>query len=137
MKLAQFAPLARVADVRFFSLQRYVEAREAEIPPDGMNLIDWTAEFSNFNDAALMHHLDLVITVDTSVAHLAGALARPTWVLLPFSSDWRWLVEREDSPWYPTMRLFRQTSRGDWAGVIDRVAQAIRDLAGRHSGIQS
>jgi ADP-heptose:LPS heptosyltransferase len=67
-------------------------------------------------------NMDLLITVDTMAAHLAGALARPVWVLLPAEADWRWMVERDDTPWYPTMRLFRQSSPGDWAPVIARVA---------------
>ena len=69
--------------------------------------------------AALMQQLDLVIAVDTAVVHLAGALGRPVWVMLPFSPDWRWLLDREDSPWYPTMRLFRQPSFGDWPAVVE------------------
>ena len=75
--------------------------------------------------AAAIAALDLVITIDSSVAHLAGALAKPTWLLTPWVSDWRWLLDREDNPWYPTMRLFRQTSPGDWAGVMRRVAEAL------------
>ena len=70
-----------------------------------------------------------MITVDTSVAHLAGALGRPVWVLLPFVPDWRWLLNREDSPWYPGMRLFRQTSPGDWAGVFKRVTETLTTTA--------
>jgi ADP-heptose:LPS heptosyltransferase len=73
--------------------------------------------------------MDLVISVDTAVAHLAGALGKPVWVMLPFASDWRWLLEREDSPWYPTMRLFRQQQIGDWEGVIQRVKIALRNWA--------
>ena len=91
-----------------------------------MELIDYMVELDDFADtAALVANLDLVIAVDTSVAHLAGAMGKPVWVLLPYAPDWRWLLEREDSPWYPTMRLFRQKSRGDWGEVIDRVAQAL------------
>lgn len=75
-----------------------------------------------FEDAAaVMESLDLIISTDTSVAHLAGALARPTWILLKHVPDWRWLIGREDSPWYPTARLFRQRRRGDWQEVIDRL----------------
>jgi ADP-heptose:LPS heptosyltransferase len=72
-----------------------------------------------------------VISVDTAGTHLAGALGRPVWTLLPAAPDWRWLTEREDTPWYPTMRLFRQQAPGDWAGVIARVARALGDLAVR------
>ena len=71
--------------------------------------------------AAVMETIDLVISCDTSVAHLAGALGRPTWVALKFSPDWRWMMNRDDSPWYPSMRLFRQTAPGDWDGVFDRM----------------
>jgi len=75
--------------------------------------------------AAAIAQLDLVITVDTSIAHLAGALGKPVWVLLTFLPDWRWMLHREDTPWYPTMRLFRQTQPDDWEGVLDRVSQAL------------
>ena len=77
--------------------------------------------------AAIMMNLDLVITSDTAVAHLAGALGVPVWVALPFSPDWRWILDRDDSPWYPTMRLFRQKSPGDWAGLLDKIAAALRE----------
>ena len=73
-----------------------------------------------------MSNLDLVITVDTAVAHLAGALGVPVWVALPLVPDWRWLLEREDSPWYPSMRLFRQSAWGDWPGVFERLTEALR-----------
>ncbi|HTV47862.1 MAG TPA: glycosyltransferase family 9 protein, partial [Phycisphaerae bacterium] len=99
---------------------------QAKTPPAGMELIDWTAELKDFADtAALIANLDLVITIDTAAVHLAGALGKPVWTLLPFIPDWRWMLEREDSPWYPTMRLFRQSIRGDWDGVIKRVAEAL------------
>jgi ADP-heptose:LPS heptosyltransferase len=76
-------------------------------------------------------HLDLVITVDTSLAHLAGALGKPTWVLLSYANDWRWLVDREDSPWYPTVRLFRQSRPGDWQPVVERIRVELARLADR------
>jgi len=86
------------------------------------DIIDLTSDLVDFTDtAALIACLDLVITVDTSVAHLAGALGRPTWVLLPYTPDWRWLLDRDDSPWYPSMRLFRQTESREYESVIDRV----------------
>ena len=74
--------------------------------------------------------MDLVITIDTSVAHLAGAMGKPVWVLLHYNSDWRWLLDRDDSPWYPSARLFRQQQIGDWAGVIDRVGSELRSVIG-------
>ena len=83
--------------------------------------------------AALVEQLDLVITVDTAFAHLAGALARPVWVLLPLNCDWRWLRERSDSAWYPTMRLYRQRVLGDWSGVMEQVARDLDILAASSS----
>ncbi|PWC40975.1 glycosyltransferase family 9 protein, partial [Azospirillum sp. TSO35-2] len=80
--------------------------------------------------AAIMAGLDLVVCVDTSVAHLAGALGRPVWVLVPFAPDWRWMLDRQDSPWYPTMRLFRQSHPGRWDDAMDRVEDALRHRAG-------
>ena len=88
--------------------------------PEGTPLVD---------TAALLAELDLIITVDTSIAHLAGALGRPAWVLLPFAPDWRWQLVREDSPWYPTLRLFRQSRPGDWPSVIARVRTELEALA--------
>jgi ADP-heptose:LPS heptosyltransferase len=91
-----------------------------------LNLTNWTADLHNFDDtAALIDNLDLVISVDTSVAHLAGALAKPTWLLLPVIPDWRWMLNRSDSPWYPTMRLFRQTKPGDWSSVVSEVVKLL------------
>jgi ADP-heptose:LPS heptosyltransferase len=87
---------------------------------------DFAAELTDFAEtAAAVENLDLVIAVDTAVAHLAGALGKPVWTLLPFAPDWRWLLGRDDSPWYPTMRLFRQSKPRDWAGVIKRVRKAL------------
>jgi hypothetical protein len=99
-----------------------------------MELIDVTGEIRNFADtAALIANLDLVISIDTSVAHLAGAIAVPVWVLLPVVPDWRWLLGRGDSPWYPTMRLFRQEKLHDWPGVIDKVRGALSEISGENS----
>jgi Flp pilus assembly protein TadD len=126
MRLEQFAPLAAAKNVRFYSLQIGPAADQARRPPPGMQLIDFTNDLHDFADtAAMMANLDLVIAVDTSVAHLAGAMARPIWVLLPFMPDWRWMLHREDTPWYPTMRLFRQKTRGDWDEMMGRVAQSL------------
>jgi ADP-heptose:LPS heptosyltransferase len=95
-----------------------------------MALVDFTADLSDFADtAALAANLDLVITVDTSVAHLAGALGKPVWVLSRHDGCWRWLDGREDSPWRPSMRLFHQRAPGDWDEVVARVAQALEGLS--------
>jgi hypothetical protein len=123
MNLAQFAPLSSIESVAFYSLQKGPASAQATAPPAGMRLIDWTADLTDFADtAALIQHLDLILTVDTAVAHLAGAMAKPVWLLLPWIPDWRWMLERSDSPWYPTMRLFRQSKLGDWPQVLQRVA---------------
>jgi ADP-heptose:LPS heptosyltransferase len=92
-------------------------------------LHDWAPQLTDFTDTAhLIHQLDLVISVDTAVAHLAGALGKPTWLLLPHNADYRWLRDRDDSPWYPGMRLFRQAQLGDWASVIQQLRAALDQL---------
>jgi ADP-heptose:LPS heptosyltransferase len=92
----------------------------------GRPIIDLENHFEDFADtAAAMMNLDLVITVDSAVANLAGALGVPAWVLLPYSPDWRWLLDREDSPWYPMMRLFRQSERGNWEEMIERATSRL------------
>jgi tetratricopeptide (TPR) repeat protein len=129
MALAQLAPLAAVPGVSFVSLQLGEAAQEPR--PQGLPLVDPTADLGDFADtAALVTNLDLVITVDTAVAHLAGALGRPVWILSRFDGCWRWLEGRDDSPWYPTARLFRQRAPGDWAEVVERVATSLRAFAG-------
>ncbi len=129
--LPLLAPLAEVPDVSYYSLQKGVAAQQAQNPPCGWRVTDCTADLADFADtAALIANLDLVIAVDTAVAHLAGALGKPVWVLLPFSPDWRWLLGRSDSPWYPTLRLFRQPRRGDWTGPIEEVARELRGVVG-------
>jgi tetratricopeptide (TPR) repeat protein len=121
--------LWQVAGISWFSLQ--VGDRSGDISSLGgvkvADLSPWLADFAE--TAAAVCHLDLVISVDTSVAHLAGSLARPTWLLLRYAPDWRWLIEREDSPWYPTMRLFRQRKEGDWSCVAREVAAALAQMA--------
>ncbi len=130
VKLASLAPLADIPGVSFISLQKGAAATEAMSPPPGMKLSDWTGELEDFaHTAALIAALDLVITVDTSVAHLAGALGKPVWVFLPFAPDWRWLLGRSDSPWYPTMRLFRQPRPARWDPVITEVRYALETFA--------
>lgn len=130
LTLEMLAPLGAVPGAAFVSLQKGPAAQQARTPPPGLALDDPTADLVDFADtAALVAALDLVIAVDTSVAHLAGALGKPVWVLLPEMPDWRWLLGRADSPWYPTARLFRQPSRGAWEPVVQAVADALRTLA--------
>ncbi|MFQ5935085.1 MAG: tetratricopeptide repeat protein [Acidiferrobacterales bacterium] len=121
--LGDMAALARTPSVRFYSMQKGPAAADIGQAPKGMKIVDCARELGDFADtAALIANLDLVISIDTAVAHLAGALGRPVWTLLSYPSDWRWLVGRDDSPWYPSMKLFRQTQAGDWGPVIQRVA---------------
>jgi tetratricopeptide (TPR) repeat protein len=125
-RLAELALLAAVPDVTFYSLQLGAGSEQAGSPPSGMRLIDVTDRIHDFADtAALIEQLDLVISIDTAVAHLAGALGKPAFVLLPFAPDWRWLLERSDSPWYPSMRIFRQKQPGDWGEAMIRIHAAI------------
>jgi tetratricopeptide (TPR) repeat protein len=120
--LDTLSPLGQHGGIAFYSLQKGRGAEEAKHPPADMHLIDYTAEIESFSDtAALIEQLDLVISVDTAVAHLAGALGKPIWTLLPTEPIWQWMLNREDTPWYPTMRLFRQPSPGDWESVIAKV----------------
>jgi tetratricopeptide (TPR) repeat protein len=124
--LSTFAPLAAVPAVRFYSLQKGPSAKEAHHPPPGMDLVDLDPHIQDFSDtAAAIMNLDLVVSIDTSVVHVAGALAKPVWTLLhPFIGH-MWMAGRDDSPWYPTMRLFRQPSPGDWESVMRKVAEEL------------
>ena len=131
LHLRSLAPLAAIPGVEFVSLQLGPRAAEAQSPPAGMAVLDLTAGIADFDDtAALVAGLDLVIAVDTSVAHLAGALGKPVWLLSRFDACWRWLAGREDSPWYPGLRLFRQERPGEWGPVIARVAAELARFAG-------
>jgi hypothetical protein len=126
MRFEDVAPLAGVPGIRWISLQKDEAGAPHRTPAVGMEISDWTGEFQDFSDtAALVANLDLVVTIDTSVAHLAGAMGKPVWTLLSFMPDWRWFDGRVDSPWYPTMRLFRQNRRGDWESVVKEVAAAL------------
>jgi hypothetical protein len=116
-------------DAVFVTLQPDVRAEDVTTLKDCGNIIHLGHELKNFSDtAALIANLDLVISVDTSVAHLAGALGKPVWIILPYIPDWRWLLDREDSPWYPTARLFRQNQSRTWDDVILRVRGALKDF---------
>ena len=126
-----------VPGVQWFSLQVGAGQDEARQPPPGMTITPLSDGFTDFADtAAALMHLDLVIAVDTAVAHLAGALGRPCWVLLPaYKPDWRWLAGRTDSPWYPgVMRLFWQPRMGDWAPVVQALAQALGERVAQTPG---
>ncbi|WP_250499142.1 tetratricopeptide repeat protein [Caballeronia sp. GAWG1-5s-s] len=128
--LSSFIDCLQIPGIEFFSLQMGgPEAELTQIPPH-LRPVDLMSGVTDLADtAALIEQLDLVISVDTSVAHLAGALGKPVWILLRFAGDWRWLVGREDSPWYPSARLFRQSRPDDWSDVIAKVGQCLRELA--------
>lgn len=131
MTLADLAPLA-LPGVTFLAVQKGPKAIEAKTPPAGMSIVPLDGEIKDFEDtAAILSIADLLISVDSSPIHLAGALGRPAWVMLPFVPDWRWLQERDDTPWYPGMRLFRQQAPGDWSGVVNRMAGTLADFVGR------
>lgn len=135
LSLDMFQPLAAIPGVIFYSLQKGPAAAEAARAPKGMRLVDVARELEDFSDtAALISQLDLVVTIDTAVAHLAGAMGKPVWTLTHWPPDWRWLVGRDDSPWYPTMRLFRRAQTDTWSDVILRVGQALQSLAGQQPG---
>jgi hypothetical protein len=126
ISLEMFSLLGDAGNVTFYSLQKGDAARQAGNPSGTMRLVDYTNYLNDFSDtAAFIENLDLVISVDTAVAHLAGAMGKQVWTLLPFIPDWRWMLDREDSPWFPTMRLFRQPADGDWAGVMRRIRQEL------------
>jgi hypothetical protein len=138
LALARLAPLAAVAGVQWISLQKDRRPELDQPPPllPGLPLIDVMDEVTDLADtAALMASLDLVIGVDTAVIHLAGALARPVWLLSRFDGCWRWLWNRDDSPWYPSLRLFRQPRPGDWDSVVAAVAVALATGAWKEGGV--
>jgi tetratricopeptide (TPR) repeat protein len=125
--ILSYARLFAVAEISFYSLQVGENAADLAQLEGEYPLQDLSPQIQDFADTtALIVQMDLVISVDTAVAHLAGALGKPVWLLLPLGADWRWMRKRQDSPWYPTMRLFRQAQLGDWEGVIDRVTAALK-----------
>jgi hypothetical protein len=129
MPLSAFAPMSAVPGVRLVSLQKGAgrEQLGAAGAPAVTELGDGVDEAAGafMDTAAVLRNLDLVVSADTALAHLAGALGAPTWVALSAAANWRWLQGREDSPWYPTLRLFRQSQPGDWDGVFRRMADAL------------
>ncbi len=137
IKLSEYAPLGRIPGVRLISLQSAGGAGQLRTKPEGMQVEELGEAIVNNPDgfrevAAAMMNLDLLVMSDTGPTHLAGALGRPVWLALAQYPDWRWMREREDTPWYPTMRLWRQQSPGDWAGVFSRMAAALEALVARH-----
>jgi hypothetical protein len=129
--LPMLQPLFDAPGIVWVSLQKGEAARTAQCPGAACPPVDLTAELADFADtAALIASLDLVIAVDTAVAHLAGALGMPVWILLHRHADWRWHLDRPDSPWYPTARLFRQERPGEWSPVIANVRRALGEWLG-------
>ena len=126
MPLKELVPLMG-GWAEWVSLQKEVRDSDAALLASRADLRDVGAELNDFADtAALVELMDVVVTVDTSVAHVAGAMGKPVWILLPFNPhDWRWMLDREDSIWYPTARVFRQPANGDWASVVRRVDEAL------------
>lgn len=127
---SRLEPLLSVPGIRFVGVQRDLRPEDAELVRRDHRIVHLGDELDDFADtAAVMTLVDLVISVDTASVHLAGAIGRPVWVLLPFVADWRWMLDREDSPWYPTARLFRQRAIGDWDGVVALAGVELRKLA--------
>jgi tetratricopeptide (TPR) repeat protein len=133
ISLPRLAPIIDLPYIQFISLQKEMREADARILAQKPHIIGLGSHFGDFTDtAATITQVDLVISVDTSVAHLAGALGKPVWILLPFCPDWRWLLDREDSPWYPSARLFRQPHIDDWDSVIEQVRRELSLLADSH-----
>jgi hypothetical protein len=129
--LSHFLPLASIPGVHLVGLQKHLGDSSNGTTAGSALIPNWGDEFSDFADtAAAIEGLDLILSVDTAVAHLAGAMGKPTWVLLPHVADWRWMLDREDCPWYPSMRLYRQPRRGDWEEVFRRVTRDLKSLIG-------
>ncbi|MFH2091016.1 MAG: tetratricopeptide repeat-containing glycosyltransferase family protein [Pseudomonadota bacterium] len=127
--LSRFKQLLDIPDVGLYSLQKEKFDQWTDISPEKIFLRDFGDEITDFSDtAAIMDNLDLVISIDTSVVHLAGAMGKKVWALLPFSPDWRWMTDRDDSPWYPSMRLFRQPKPGDWESVFRAVKKKLKNM---------
>jgi hypothetical protein len=123
----QFAPLADVPGVQLYSLQKGAGREQLATSSSDRSIIDLADRLEDFDDtAAAVSNLDLVISCDSAVVHLAGGLGVDTWVALPYAPDWRWLLNRADSPWYPSVRLFRQRRLGDWNEVFQRIAVELR-----------
>lgn len=128
LALADLAPLAQEG-ITFLALQKGPAAEQAVTPPPGMSLLSLSDEINDFDDtAAILSVIDTLVSVDSSPVHLAGALGCPAWVLIPFQHDWRWLQQRDDSPWYPGIRLFRQSAPGEWAETLQSITISLKEL---------
>ena len=126
--LHEFLPILSIPEITFYSLQKGERHEDLTDLPSHIQVQDLEPHLGDFGDlAVIIDQLDLVISVDSPVSHMAGALGKQVWTLLNHVADWRWMLEGETTPWYPTMRLFRQTRPGDWSGVIERVAEALSD----------
>jgi ADP-heptose:LPS heptosyltransferase len=131
MALTHLTEVLSLPNIDFVSIQREVQEQDAAILRNH-GVLHLGGQFTSFADtAAVVALLDLVVAVDTSLAHLAGAMGKATALLVPFSPDWRWLLNRTDSPWYPSMRIFRQTAPGDWPGLAARLRDELYDAAER------
>ena len=127
--------LSDIPGVYLYGLQKGIAAEQIEVEglPQGMRMTNLGQEFEDFADtAAVVESLDLIVSIDTSVAHLAGAMGKPVWLMLPYAADWRWFLDRNDSPWYPTMRLFRQPKAKDWDSVGQQIAIELAQFAAKH-----
>jgi hypothetical protein len=127
--VAALSSLAAVAGLNFVSLQSVAAPANQAARPPGLTLADFSSELHDFAAAAaLIQGLDLVISTDSAVVHLAGALGKPVWLLNHYNGSWRWLLKRDDSPWYPSLRQFRQRTSGDWSEVVGAVRTALHDM---------
>jgi tetratricopeptide (TPR) repeat protein len=133
VELETLLPILRIPGIDWFSLQKGPAAEQLEELPSDVTVLDGSSQDKDLAEtAALVSTLDLVVSSDTCIPHLAGAMGKPAWMLLPHLGDWRWMQEKETTPWYPTARLFRQRTSGDWAGVIDRVVGELRNASSAH-----
>jgi hypothetical protein len=131
MPLESLLPLASAGPAAFVSLQKPMPARDLPFISQFASMTDLSEELTNFGEtAALIENLDMIVTVDTSMGHLAGALGKPVWIMIPKAADWRWMLDRSDTPWYPSARLFRQDKPGAWTPVIESLRAAlVQELA--------
>ncbi len=136
VRLSRLLPLTEAGPAAFVSLQKPMPDMDREAIPRFNGMADLSDELTDFGEtAALIENLDMVITVDTSMGHLAGALGKPVWIMVPKAADWRWQLDREDSPWYPSARLFRQAKPGEWDPVLGRLRSSLADVLQRHMAL--